>query len=215
MSKDRVRLTLARQVWSAGNKAAVERALFRTFGGVGLATIKRRWLTREYVRVECRPSQFARFLIYRDEEGAKNGFKDLHADIVPEEKDPYKRIAEGSGVDVYVVRRVLSELDISYSEIKERLAAPDTGPVVDLSGIHASQTPYARSAVREALDGWSADGFNIRENRVEMSWRSALDKARAWGDRREDGLTPTGVATDIEIEDAGLDGVNFTGREET
>lgn len=30
------------------------------------------------VTVICRPSQFARFLIYRNEEGARNGFKDLN-----------------------------------------------------------------------------------------------------------------------------------------
>ena len=36
----------------------------------------------EPVKIICRPSQFARFLIYRDQRGGTNGFKCLNASLV-------------------------------------------------------------------------------------------------------------------------------------
>lgn len=43
----------------------------------------------QYVKVRCRPSQFARFLIYRDQEGCRNNFKELGAKIIlPEVEIP-------------------------------------------------------------------------------------------------------------------------------
>jgi len=48
------------------------------------------------VWIVCRPSQFARFLIYRDEAGIKNGFKDLKPELfVPEPKlSVYEKMAD-------------------------------------------------------------------------------------------------------------------------
>ncbi len=37
------------------------------------------------VKVRCRPSQFARFLIYRNDEGGRNAFKNLNARLVEAE----------------------------------------------------------------------------------------------------------------------------------
>ena len=39
------------------------------------------------ITVRCRPSQFARFLIYREEAGGRNSFKILEAKLVPMPKD--------------------------------------------------------------------------------------------------------------------------------
>lgn len=41
-----------------------------------------------FARIRCRPSQFARFLIYRDEAGCLNRFKELGAKIIKEQEIP-------------------------------------------------------------------------------------------------------------------------------
>lgn len=50
--------------------------------------------------IVCRPSQFARFLIFRNEAGIKNGFMDLQATLyVPEPpRDIYTILAEKAGI---------------------------------------------------------------------------------------------------------------------
>ncbi|RUU78228.1 hypothetical protein [Mesorhizobium sp. M7A.F.Ca.MR.362.00.0.0] len=77
ISHDRVRFTLDD---SDANRAATSRAAQKAFG-MSFP------LAYEALRVQktiiCRPSQFARFLIYRSKEVSNNGFKQFNAELVP------------------------------------------------------------------------------------------------------------------------------------
>lgn len=68
MSRDRVRFNLA----PYGADQAIKDAFYRAFG----APFPSRPMG-EIVIVICRPSQFARFMIYRNDLGGKNSFKEL------------------------------------------------------------------------------------------------------------------------------------------
>lgn len=58
--------------------------------------------------VVCRPSQFARFMIYRDQEGIPNGFQDLRVELLKtDECDEYQDIANAAEVSRTVALRVL------------------------------------------------------------------------------------------------------------
>lgn len=81
MSRDRVHFELD----TLNSNHATRTAFMQAFGtqfpassrsGVGVLTII------------CRPSQFARFLIYRNEHGGQNLFKELNAKLVPAAADP-------------------------------------------------------------------------------------------------------------------------------
>jgi hypothetical protein len=74
MSRDRVRFVL-----DVSNACAATRKAFQRAFGQSLS-----WTPGACVSVKtiiCRPSQFARFLIYRNEEGGRNGFKMLEATL--------------------------------------------------------------------------------------------------------------------------------------
>jgi len=79
MSKDRVKFTLGFN--TASGHSAVRSAFEKAFGRAMPFVHPCSEIT-----VICRPSQFARFLIYRDQEGGKNGFKELRAELIPAEE---------------------------------------------------------------------------------------------------------------------------------
>ncbi len=76
----------------------------------------------------CRPSQFARFLIYRDAAGIANGFKDLNAALV----DPRQRqtianhVCENApiGVTFATVKRILTLAGIDPCTYVEKPCTP-------------------------------------------------------------------------------------------
>lgn len=63
--------------------------------------------------IVCRPDQFAKFMIYRNEAGITNGFMDLQAKVVSEPIDQYTSIAELLHVDRDIVKKVA--LALMYS----------------------------------------------------------------------------------------------------
>lgn len=81
MSKDRVEFYLRVDGTSS---AALGKVFKRAFGtdmpSRGAAHDGRS--TGEFVKVICRPSQFARFLIWRNEAGLTNSFRELDARLV-------------------------------------------------------------------------------------------------------------------------------------
>jgi hypothetical protein len=76
MSKDRVHFKV--KPCHAENEA-FRSAFYHAFGQ---SCPKMRSEYYEGVLVVCRPSQFARFLIWRNEFGGRNSFKDLEAELV-------------------------------------------------------------------------------------------------------------------------------------
>ena len=82
MSKDRVHFNMPNETWE-GTHATRTAALF----ALGMTSNEVTLAMREGARIVCRPSQFARFLIKRNEAGGRNGFKMLNAELVtpPEE----------------------------------------------------------------------------------------------------------------------------------
>ncbi len=80
MSRDRVEFKLAAP---HSQRCDVQRAADRAFGHGAVKVPSRHADTPVIVR--CRPSQFARFLIYRNEEGASNSFRELDARLVEED----------------------------------------------------------------------------------------------------------------------------------
>jgi hypothetical protein len=79
MSTDRVRFKIDPYSMSSETK----RAWTRAFGCAPPAPSVNFPSHRTII---CRPSQFARFLIYRNDEGGRNGFKELEPELfTPEE----------------------------------------------------------------------------------------------------------------------------------
>lgn len=68
MSRDRVRFTIQPYGADTATAAAFCKAFGRSFPGAPMG---------QTVTVVCRPSQFARFLIYRNDNGGRNLFKEL------------------------------------------------------------------------------------------------------------------------------------------
>jgi hypothetical protein len=83
MSKDRVRFTLAGYYFE-GSHESMGLVLREAFGMserdlVGVETTAKE---TGGVIIQCRPSQFARFLILRDRVGYQNMFKELRAELI-------------------------------------------------------------------------------------------------------------------------------------
>jgi hypothetical protein len=86
----------------------------------------------------CRPSQFARFVIYRNEVGQKNGFMDLQAKLFTPEpkKTPMEALAARAGVDPYLAQRVIRAMGMGDCDLKAYISSAedcDGPPEVDVS----------------------------------------------------------------------------------
>lgn len=87
----------------------------------------------------CRPSQFARFMIFRNAAGIRNGFMDLQAKLyVPEPKlSPIEALAEKAGVNCNTAANVASALGLDGNDIKLAMetkgACADGPPEIDVS----------------------------------------------------------------------------------
>lgn len=69
----------------------------------------------------CRPDQFARFLIYRNKAGIKNGFMDLTAELfVPETPDYYAQLAQDHNIPRETVKAIIKSLGYGHEWLKGR-----------------------------------------------------------------------------------------------
>jgi hypothetical protein len=89
MSKDKVEFELR---LSCSERVKLE-VPFRNAFGVCLPNPESGYLKdgdslSRFIKIQCRPSQFARFLIYRDEAGCQNRFKELGAKLIKGEVNP-------------------------------------------------------------------------------------------------------------------------------
>ena len=72
--------------------------------------------------IVCRPSQFARFMIYRNEAGIKNGFMDLKAVLfTPETPDYYTQLAHTLDIPRDKVKKMIKALGYGHDWLKDRM----------------------------------------------------------------------------------------------
>lgn len=106
MSKDRVQFVLGGHGELRGNLGGLPVDLQAAQKAFNLSMPTCFRIDRQLTTIICRPSQFARFLIYRNELGGKNTFQALEAKLLPVKEEPTvidvsKEPAEG-GWNVHV-----------------------------------------------------------------------------------------------------------------
>lgn len=118
-SKDRVRFFIQHRYFQANcslssngmRKDTCKSVLLRAFG---MQFVESETMMNKFPEgfwVECRPSQFARFIVYRNDVGqCINGIKDLKPELIGRLTLPEK-IARKTRVDINSVRAVMTALD--------------------------------------------------------------------------------------------------------
>ncbi len=136
ISKDRVRFTLASRYFQGNTspngmlKETCKTILLKAFCMTHSESEERMFNQAHGFEIICRPSQFARFIIFRHEMGnCINGVRDLEPELI-EVPDMYAEIADATGVDREAVRRVLNE--VGYKGKRE------LGPI-DVSNRHGDK----------------------------------------------------------------------------
>ncbi len=81
MSKDRVRFYIGAKYYKEGNRAAMATVLRKAFDVDRVEANGLFDRSGEGFWIVCRPSQFARFMVYRNDQGLPNGFMDLRAEL--------------------------------------------------------------------------------------------------------------------------------------
>ncbi len=121
MNKDRVRFHIRDHYFnSQERRMKMGNLMARAFDMSAMAADS--WMHGDGFWVTCRPSQFARFLIYRNEAGITNGFKDLHAKLVDGRKqDIYDVLARKAGVNHETAKRVSQALSFNAGDVEAKL----------------------------------------------------------------------------------------------
>ena len=92
MSKDRVVFHITPRLIGSSFVDTLRKAFGLTEAEVKILYALRQGDRDDSIKLICRPSQFARFLIWRNEAGCSNSFKELGAKIVPEETQRIKQL---------------------------------------------------------------------------------------------------------------------------
>lgn len=125
MSHDRVRFFISDSYYKNVHQQGVLRDVLKKAFGLGTASSTQCMSgCCGGFYVVCRPSQFARFLIFRNDAGIKNGFVDLQAKLyVPAPpKDGYTLLAEKIGITRDQAKRAALALHFSdCHEVEERV----------------------------------------------------------------------------------------------
>lgn len=130
MSKDRVQFSLGYRYFQ---NSKIFTVLLQAFGipqnSVPVPEEDRSLL------ITCRPSQFARFMIYRNEAGLQNGFKDLHVELIeePEIPDAYETLADRASMSRDDVKMVVQILGFNAEWLGRRLTGQSSNRSIDVS----------------------------------------------------------------------------------
>lgn len=116
MSKDRVRFFIRENYYGNKLQKIFQQAFDLDYEET--AGLMRRWRCGFWI--VCRPSQFARFMIFRNEVGLQNGFKDLKPKLVPAKESVHTRVANCIGVDATVVNQVIQAFGLTTEELECR-----------------------------------------------------------------------------------------------
>lgn len=88
MSKDRVQFVLGGRGELRNNLGGLPIDLKAAQKAFNLSTQACFRIDHQLTTIICRPSQFARFMIYRNEMGGKNTFQNLEAKLIPAKEEP-------------------------------------------------------------------------------------------------------------------------------
>lgn len=134
MSKDRVKFYLGSKYLQ---HSSIFDVLYRAFNLTKVDIVNRtRGSAMEGLYIVCRPSQFARFMIYRNEVGIQNGFIDLQAKLVDaEDEDIYTKLARATGVDRSAVKKVVLAIAYEPEDLEDAVmrCSPYRVPVIDVA----------------------------------------------------------------------------------
>lgn len=126
MSHDRVRLFISSGYFNTQPQRGCLRDVLKKAFDMDEGEILRYMASEGYggFYIVCRPSQFARFLIFRNAAGIKNGFIDLQATLyVPEPKQsPFDALAESAGVNICAVMKVIDTLGLGRNDVEAAMA---------------------------------------------------------------------------------------------
>ncbi len=139
MSKDRVRFFLGVKYFHERNFKKVLRQAFDIAHGEAGELMQ-----DDGFWIICRPSQFARFMIYRNAAGIQNGFMDLRAELVAsKEPDAYAELADITGVSREDVKKVAHAIGYSGALLSKKLRPVRRAPAeIDVGG-RAHQICYS------------------------------------------------------------------------
>lgn len=137
MSKDRVRFFVGNRYYDncrdGANYSDTQRVLLKAFG-ISLNESHKLMDGTSGFWIVCRPSQFARFLIYRNEAGLKNGFMDLAAKLQPAcGADPITQLAADASVSFMLTQRVVQALGMSKDDVWSKIGGHECYTEVDVS----------------------------------------------------------------------------------
>jgi hypothetical protein len=141
MSKDRIRFFLPFLYFQISmtrkgmHRVTCAQVLVKAFGHSVVYWYKIMDRSPEGFYIVCRPSQFARFIVFRAEAGeCVNGIKDLEPKLLSPE-DKYMIIADKAGVDYERTRLVMKVLE-SLEIHKDKLDDIDVSgePYIHISG---------------------------------------------------------------------------------
>lgn len=119
MSKDRVRFFIRENYYGNKLQKIFQQAFDMPYDETASLMRSERWRCGFWI--VCRPSQFARFMIFRNEVGLQNGFKDLKPELISDIGDVYTQIADCTKVDRCDVKRVLTALNYSIGAIEQQI----------------------------------------------------------------------------------------------
>jgi hypothetical protein len=124
MSKDRVRFFIGQRYFDGGRNRALCTVLRQAFD-MSTGESEKLINSGEGFWITCRPSQFGRFMIYRNAAGITNGFMDLKAEIVEQasDEDYYAMLAEKTGIDRYKIKTLVKTLGYGHEWVAQRLSA--------------------------------------------------------------------------------------------
>jgi hypothetical protein len=90
------------------------------------------------VEILCRPSQFGRFMVRRNELGLENWSSELNAKLEQAkfECDPCSVVALAADLDTCAVTRVFRALGLTRRQVRELLDGQASTPFIDVSGRH-------------------------------------------------------------------------------
>lgn len=134
MSKDRVRFFLGERYFQ-DDMSKIEGVLRKAFD-LHINETRRLAHNSSGFWITCRPSQFARFMIYRNQAGITNGFMDLKAELIEMvETYGYAELAAVVGITREAAKRAAHALGFSGAEVAKRMRPVQPAPAeIDVSG---------------------------------------------------------------------------------
>ncbi len=121
MSKDRVRFYIGHRYFDQTRELCT---ILRKAFDMSTSESEKLINSGEGFWITCRPSQFARFMIYRNAAGITNGFMDLKAELInaPNDENYYSILSRQLDIPRSTVKKVVLALGYGHEWVAERLS---------------------------------------------------------------------------------------------